>query len=159
MYHVSSIMNSYDQLWPIIIRWWKTSFSGRWPLVEDDLWWKTTFGGWQPSVEDNLQLKTTFSCWQPSVEDNLWWKMTFSGRQPWVEDTLLWKMTFRGRWPLVENVICWRSCLTCLGHSGGLIQCPSRNFAWHLSFKLVLKSYHPATKVRLSLLILVFDAK
>ena len=31
------------------------TFSGRRPLLEDDLLWKTTCGGKRPSVEDNLR--------------------------------------------------------------------------------------------------------
>ena len=51
---------------------WKTTFSGRWPLVEYDLWWKTTFSGRRPSVEDDLWWKMTLGVRQPSVEDDLW---------------------------------------------------------------------------------------
>ena len=40
---------------------WKTTFSGRLPLVEDDLQWKMTCGGKQPEMEDDLQWKTTFA--------------------------------------------------------------------------------------------------
>ena len=50
--------------------------------VEDDLWWKTTFYGRQPSVE------------QPLVEENLQWRTTFGGRRLSLEDDLQWKMTF-----------------------------------------------------------------
>ena len=76
--------------------WWKTTFSGRRPSVEDNLWWKTTFGGRRPLVEDNLWWKTTFSGRQPSVEDDLCWKTTYCGRLPAVEDDLQWKTTFVG---------------------------------------------------------------
>ena len=50
---------------------WKTTFSGRRPLVEDNLCWKITFGGRWPSVENNFWLKTTFCGREPVVEDNL----------------------------------------------------------------------------------------
>ena len=43
-------------------------------------WWKTTFGGRRPSVEDDLQWKITFGGRQPSAEDDFWWKATFVGR-------------------------------------------------------------------------------
>ena len=39
---------------------WRTTFSGRQPLVEDNLGWKMTFGGRRPLVEDVLQWKTAF---------------------------------------------------------------------------------------------------
>ena len=53
---------------------------GRQPSEEDNLWWKTTFGGRRPLVED------TFGGRWPSVEDNLWWKTTHGGKRPSVED-------------------------------------------------------------------------
>ena len=45
--------------------------------VEDNLQWKTTFSGRRPLVEDDLPKKTTFSGRQPLVEDDLRWKTTF----------------------------------------------------------------------------------
>ena len=41
-------------------------------FVLDNLWWKTTFSGRGPLVEDDLLLKTTFCGRQPSVEYDLW---------------------------------------------------------------------------------------
>ena len=70
--------------------WWKTTFGGRQPLVDDDCRWKTIVGGRRPLVEDDLWWKTTLSGRQLSVEDDLWWMMTFGGRQPSVEDHLQW---------------------------------------------------------------------
>ena len=54
--------------------WWKTTFDGRRPSVEEDLQWKTTFGGRRPSVEDDLWWKKTYGGKRPSVEDDFWWK-------------------------------------------------------------------------------------
>ena len=56
---------------------WKMTFTGRQPLVEDDLWCK------------NLRCKTTFGGRQPSVDDNLQWKTTFCGRGPLVYPCML----------------------------------------------------------------------
>ena len=42
------------------LTWWKKSFKGRGPLLEDELWWKMTFYGKWPLMEDNLLWKTTF---------------------------------------------------------------------------------------------------
>ena len=64
---------------PLNVLWWKTTFIGRRPSVEDKLRWKTTFGGRCPLVEDGLRWKTTFSGRQPSVEDDPPWKKTFGG--------------------------------------------------------------------------------
>ena len=75
---------------------WKTTFGGRWPLMED------TFGGRQTSVEDDLWGKTTFGGRQPLLKDDLRWKTTFSERRPVVEDDLQWKTTFSGRRPLLD---------------------------------------------------------
>ena len=66
---------------------------GRHPWVEDNLWWKITFGGRRPSVEqplveEGLRQKTTFAGRQLSVEDNFLWKTTFC-----------WKTTYEGRRP------------------------------------------------------------
>ena len=60
---------------------------GRHPWVEDNLWWKITFGGRRPSVEQTM------------VEDdlqwnNLWWNKTFGRRRPSVEDDFRWKNPF-----------------------------------------------------------------
>ena len=37
----------FSQIWdqPRCYGWWKTTFCGRQPSVEDDLWWKTAFSG------------------------------------------------------------------------------------------------------------------
>ena len=43
-------------------------FSGKEPLVEDELRWKTTFSERRVSVEDDLRWKTTFGGGQP-LED------------------------------------------------------------------------------------------
>ena len=53
----------------------------------DNVWWKITFSGRRPSVEDDLRWKITFSGQGPLVEDNHRWKATFGGRQPLVEDS------------------------------------------------------------------------
>ena len=57
-------------------------------FLEDNLCWKTTLSGRQPLVEDDLLWKTTFVERQSSVEDNLWWRTTFG--------SLKWKTTFGG---------------------------------------------------------------
>ena len=66
-----------------------------WILHMDSNWWKTTFDGRQPLMEDNLWWKMTFDERRPLMEDELWWKTTFDGRQPiynsLMEDTLWWK--------------------------------------------------------------------
>ena len=38
----------------------KTTFDGRWPLMEDNLWRKTTFDRRRPLTEDDFCQKTTF---------------------------------------------------------------------------------------------------
>ena len=82
---------------------WKTTFGGRWPLVEDNLWWKTTFSGRQPSVEDNHGWKMIFGGRWSLVEDDLWWKTTLGGSD------LCWKTTFSGRLPAVEDNLLWKT--------------------------------------------------
>ena len=67
--------------------WWKMTFYGTWPLMEDNLRWKTTFDGRRPSIEKAL----------------FWWKMTFDGRRPSMEDDLQWKTTVSGRRPKLER--------------------------------------------------------
>ena len=68
--------------------WWKTTFDGIQPSMEDDLRWRT------PSMEDGLRWKTDER--RPSIEDNLRWKTTFDGKRPSMEDDLRWKATFLG---------------------------------------------------------------
>ena len=46
---------------------WKTTFAGRWPMMEDDLWWKTTYDGRRLMMEDKLWWKTTYD------EGDYWW--------------------------------------------------------------------------------------
>ena len=83
--------------------------------MQDDHLLKTTFSGRQPLVEDNLRWKTTFGGRWSSVEDTLWWKATIGGRQPSLEGDHRWKTTlvirrnttFSGRWPLVEDDLWW----------------------------------------------------
>ena len=71
------------------------TFGGRLPTLEDDLrredglWWKMTFIGRQPLVEDEPRWKATFGGRQTSLEDNLQWKTTFDGRRPLVVTPLL----------------------------------------------------------------------
>ena len=91
--------------------WWKTTFGGRWSLVENELWGRMTFGGRWPSGEDNLQWKTTFGWRRPLVEDDLWWKTSFGGRRSLVEDDLRWKMIFVGKWPSGEDDLWWKMTL------------------------------------------------
>ena len=76
----------------------KTTFTGRRPLIEDDLRWKMTFNGRRPLMEDDLRWKMTFNGRRPLMEDYLWWKTNFDGRGPLMEDDLWWKTTFNGRW-------------------------------------------------------------
>ena len=61
--------------------------------MQDNLRWKTTLSGRQPLVEDNLRWKTTFHGRQPFMEDDLWGKTIFGGRQPQVKDDLWWILT------------------------------------------------------------------
>ena len=56
------------------------TFSGRLPLLEDDLQWQTTFGGIQTLVEGDIWWKT------PLVGDEFRKKAKFGIRQPSVED-------------------------------------------------------------------------
>ena len=65
--------------------------------MEDDLQWKMTFSGRQPLVEDDLLWKNDL----PFEDDLLWeddlrWKTAFGGRRPSVDDDLHWKTTFVG---------------------------------------------------------------
>ena len=53
--------------------WWKTTFDGRQPLMEDDFWWKKTFDGRRTLMEDNLRWKTT------NIQQ-------FDGRHPLMKD-------------------------------------------------------------------------
>ena len=57
IWYMLTVLTNIDQLRKTLR--WKTTFSGRQPLVEDDLQWKMTFGGRQPLVGDDP-----------------WWKMT-----------------------------------------------------------------------------------
>ena len=91
--------------------WWKTTFDGRQPLIEDDFQWKTTFDERWPLMEDDLWWKTTFDGRQPLMEVDLWWKTAFDGRQPLMEDDLQWKITFEGTQLFMEDML-WRK-ITC----------------------------------------------
>ena len=53
---------------------WKTTSGGK---KEDDFLWKTNYTGRRPLLEDDLHRKTTF------------WKTTYRGRGPLVEDLSL----------------------------------------------------------------------
>ena len=44
------------------------TFSGRPPLLEDDLWWKTTMGERRPLVKEDLRWKMTFGQRRPSLD-------------------------------------------------------------------------------------------
>ena len=48
----------------------RSTYSGRQPLMEDDLRWKIPFDGRQPSIENELKWNTTFDGIKPSLEDN-----------------------------------------------------------------------------------------
>ena len=72
--------------------WWKTTFDGRWPLMED------TYEGRQSSIENTPSWKMTHNGRQP-----LMMKMTFYREQPSMEDHLQWKTMFDGRWLLMEE--------------------------------------------------------
>ena len=61
----------------------------------DDIWWKTTFGGRRPLIEECLWYKMTFD------ERQLWRKKTFDGRQ----GNLRWKATFEGKRPFKEDFL------------------------------------------------------
>ena len=83
-----------------IRNWWRTTFDGRGPLMEDNFWWKMTFDGMQTLMEDALLWKMTFDGRRPLMErrplmgrqpltgDNLWRETTFDWRQPLMEDNL-----------------------------------------------------------------------
>ena len=75
----------------------KTTFDGRWPLIEDDLWQKTTFVGRWLLLEDDLLWKTTFDGRQTLTEDDPWRKTPFDGRGPLTEEDLWRKTTFNRR--------------------------------------------------------------
>ena len=86
----------------------KMTFDERWYIFQDDCWWKTTFDGRRPLVEDKILLKTnleggrhfTFDGGGPLMEDSkedallplfeedLWWKMTFDIIHPLIEENL-----------------------------------------------------------------------
>ena len=85
--------------------WWKMTFDGRQPLMQDDLWWKMTFNGRQPLLEDNLQWKPICDGRRHLIEDNLderrffmednlWSNMTFDGRRLSRKYNLWWKTNF-----------------------------------------------------------------
>ena len=61
----------------------KTTFDGRWTLMENNFWQKPTFNrrwpfGRQHLMEDDLWQKTTFDGRQPLTEDDLWWNKIFT---------------------------------------------------------------------------------
>ena len=81
--------------------------------MEDNLWWKATFDGRQPLLEDNLSRKTAFYGRWTLMEEDLWWKTIFDERQPLMEDNLWWETAFNGRWPSINAGILWRTTLDC----------------------------------------------
>ena len=84
--------------------WWKTTFDGRRPLMENKFWKETTYERRRLLTEDDHWRKTTFDRRQPLREDKLWRKRSFDRIQPLMVDNLWWKMTFDGRRPLTENL-------------------------------------------------------
>ena len=74
-----------------------------WWVEDDDLWWKMTFCGRLPSMEDDLLLVGR----RPLLEEDFRWKTTFGGGRPSVADDLGWKMTLGGKQPLVEDDLQW----------------------------------------------------
>ena len=59
----------------------KTTFDGKWPLIEDDLWRKMTLEGRQLFMEETFKWNTTFYGSRPFMEDDLWWNTAFYGRR------------------------------------------------------------------------------
>ena len=53
-----------------IRNWWKTTFDGRRPLMEDTLWCKRTFDKRRPLLDDDPLSKMTFDGRRPLMEDN-----------------------------------------------------------------------------------------
>ena len=66
--------------------------------MEDHLWWKITFDGRRPLMENHL-------CWN-SMENDLWWKMNIYGRPPLIEDKKAAKM-FNSYSQLVRSISSW----------------------------------------------------
>ena len=75
---------------------WRTTFDGRWRLLQDDLWWMMTFEGpnstinstitqhnlsWVRHENDTVKAAYWQDCPQTLMEHTLWWKMTFDVRQ------------------------------------------------------------------------------
>ena len=88
--------------------WRKTTFDGRWPLIEDNLLWKTIFVGRGLLMEDDMLWKTSFGGKQPFLEDLFWWNTTFNGIQPSKKDIPKWRTIFDGRQPSMQDNL-WRT--------------------------------------------------
>ena len=88
--------------------WWRGTFDGKCPLLEDNFWRKMTCDGTKPLMEEDLWWKSTFDGGCPLIKDNNQWKTIFDGRWPLMEDALWWKTTFDERRPLMEDDPKWK---------------------------------------------------
>ena len=59
--------------------WWKSTFYGSRPLIENDFWCNSTFGWDDPK-------STAWNGRQPLTEYNNWWKTSSDGKKHSIED-------------------------------------------------------------------------